>query len=545
MAALFTRKNAWNNGGTFDNPDLLWYAKAVKIMQARPISDPTSWWFYAAIHGQFLLPGSMIPAPRPGKKDYRFLNWINLQYIPPSAQIGKLPAQKLTDFFWDQCQHATWFFLPWHRGYLAAIENLLRDIIVTQLNGPADWALPFWNYFKGPGQYSIPKAFHDQKLPDGTANPLFVSERYGVKIDVGNKKDQAHDLCQWDTIYNDGPDATPKGRGNLTGYYYGGGKTGFLHGAIDPDHNETGDIEENPHNTIHGMIGSQDSRGYLGLMAVPHTAALDPIFYLHHANIDRMWTAWNVTGNNKNSTDADWLKGPSANGNSSFAMPLDPNGKPWYYTPAEMASTSNLKYNGSSYSYTYEDLTLTSFNNTKPAQTFTLLERFIKLGVSEKDHSKSIIMDSKINNELVGASTSPITVKGTEANAEVKLNTSTWKSVSKSLLEASFTEIPDAVYLKLEGVKGGNDANSLSVYVNEKFVKSVSLFGLLSASMNDTGHGSGGLSFKFDITDIIDDMHLAGTINVDQLNVQIKTKQTLSEDDSITIDRIGVYRAGK
>ena len=52
--ATYTRANAWNHGGTFDNPDLLWYAKGVEAMQARAISDPASWWFFAAMHGQYL-----------------------------------------------------------------------------------------------------------------------------------------------------------------------------------------------------------------------------------------------------------------------------------------------------------------------------------------------------------------------------------------------------------------------------------------------------------------------------------------------------------
>src|SRR5580704_1749708 len=32
--ATYTRANAWNNGGTFANTDLLWYAKGVGAMQA-------------------------------------------------------------------------------------------------------------------------------------------------------------------------------------------------------------------------------------------------------------------------------------------------------------------------------------------------------------------------------------------------------------------------------------------------------------------------------------------------------------------------------
>jgi tyrosinase len=46
--ATHTRANAWNKGGTFDNPELLWYAKGVSAMQARAISEPASWWLSLA-----------------------------------------------------------------------------------------------------------------------------------------------------------------------------------------------------------------------------------------------------------------------------------------------------------------------------------------------------------------------------------------------------------------------------------------------------------------------------------------------------------------
>ena len=41
-----------------------------------------------------------------------------------------------------------------------------------------------------------------------------------------------------------------------------------------------GDIESNPHNNVHVDIG-----GWMG--SVP-TAAQDPVFYVHHSNIDRL-----------------------------------------------------------------------------------------------------------------------------------------------------------------------------------------------------------------------------------------------------------------
>jgi len=66
--ATYTRANAWNNGGTFANTDLLWYAKGVGVMQARQLSDSASWWFFAAIHGEYLTEGQFpgwgsLPSP--------------------------------------------------------------------------------------------------------------------------------------------------------------------------------------------------------------------------------------------------------------------------------------------------------------------------------------------------------------------------------------------------------------------------------------------------------------------------------------------------
>ena len=311
--ATYTRRNAWNSDGNFSNPDLFWYAKAVSEMQSRPISDPTSWWFYAAIHGQFLT----IKLP----PQYSYLEWQHIAYIPPAAHLNHLPAPNQVRLFWDQCQHGTWFFPPWHRGYLVALENILREIIVGQLQGPSDWALPYWNYLKdddGFSQAAIPPAFTAHQMPDGSKNPLFVEERYGpdgngnIYVQVGaNPQTSANDECQWDIIYSESIHPAPTGVGNLYGYYYGGSETGFSH-----SNDGFGDLESNPHNFVHGMVGGRkkgNSRN--GLMGVPATAALDPIFYLHNANIDRMWAAWNTTGNNPNPTDPNWLTGPSANGN--------------------------------------------------------------------------------------------------------------------------------------------------------------------------------------------------------------------------------------
>ena len=46
-------------------------------------------------------------------------------------------------------------------------------------------------------------------------------------------------------------------------------------------------------------------------MFLPITAALDPIFWLHHCNIDRLWEVWIQRKNtNQNPDKSDWLKEP-------------------------------------------------------------------------------------------------------------------------------------------------------------------------------------------------------------------------------------------
>jgi tyrosinase len=130
--ATFTRRNTWNSGGTFTNLDLLWYAKGVGAMQARAINDPASWWFFAAIHGQYL---------QDPKVPIYFANGWGAIPSPPSVPIGNQYQAPSSTQFWDQCQHQTWFFAPWHRGYLLALEAQIRADVI-KLGGPSTWALP-------------------------------------------------------------------------------------------------------------------------------------------------------------------------------------------------------------------------------------------------------------------------------------------------------------------------------------------------------------------------------------------------------------------
>lgn len=508
--ANFMRKNAWtaNNGGQFKNADgsytdLYWYAKAVGVMMSKKFDDPTSWWFYAAIHGQYLVDNDGSGAPPVG-----FPNWANIPPVP-QVPISPIPSKPMMDKYWNQCQHAGWFFPPWHRGYIYAIENILRGIIIG-MNGPSTWALPYWNYLNsGTNQYNIPPAFGLTNLPDGTSNPLYVTARYGptgngiIFVQIPPVSQQ----CQQATVFTDG---------------YGGGKTGFDH--FD---SSTGDLEQNPHNIVHGMVGGQISNSSWGLMADSGLAALDPIFYLHHCNIDRMWASWNLNGKT-NPSDPDWLNGPSSSGDRKFYMPK-PDGTPWLYTPSMVNNISQLNYN-------YDDLQLSVTLFSKNTM------RLRKLGLGNINLKTVKKMEKKVTPELIGASTTPTNLGASGANALVKLDSSGMKKVTKSLLMASETKLPDEVYLQLEGVKGTIDANMYTVSVNQKYAGHISLFGLRMASTKNNHHAGAGLTIKLNISSIMDELYLNNelTDNLDVIIQPVGGHSYVGSD--CTIERISVYK---
>ena len=52
--------------------------------------------------------------------------------LPPILTLRDLPGEAFPSAsdqqrFWNQCQHQTWYFLPWHRGYLLGLEAVVRD----------------------------------------------------------------------------------------------------------------------------------------------------------------------------------------------------------------------------------------------------------------------------------------------------------------------------------------------------------------------------------------------------------------------------------
>ncbi|MGZ9099036.1 MAG: tyrosinase family protein [Brevundimonas sp.] len=146
-------------------------------------------------------------------------------------------------------QHNNGLFLPWHRLQLAHLER-----IIAELTGHAGFAMPYWD------------AQEHQTLPSWVTAadaPLYERQRArGVDVLDFNAARWARSPYM-SRLTSDGFETfagkLPDGAGMVEGY---------------------------GHNYIHELVG--------GLMKRLSTAATDPIFWLHHANVDRVWATWHA-----------------------------------------------------------------------------------------------------------------------------------------------------------------------------------------------------------------------------------------------------------
>jgi tyrosinase len=523
-----TRKNVWKLTQPWDDT-LLWYARAVGELQKRPITDPTSWNSLGAMHG------------------FRQELWTAFGYVTPTTP---LPSPAVRARLWQQCQHQTWYFLPWHRGYLGAFEAIIRDAI-AKLGGPSDWALPYWNYSADAQSLQLPPAFAAKQLPSGGDNPLFTPRRYG-------RGDGTVVIDPRDVLLGALNERYYTGTGPNGATGFGGLKTEFNHfaAAQDATHNYNGQLEARPHGIVHVRVGGytdpNDSHKW-GLMTNPDTAALDPIFWLHHANIDRLWKVWlrqtapaaAPPDQFHNPTDTAWLDGPL---DRKFVMPK-PDGTEFTFTSRGMLDTT-----APALDYIYDDDT-----SPQPAAN-ALVARFERLGVPAgraAEFAGAVRMSPLKTAELVGANQSVVRLNDATVETKVQLDSAVRNNLAASLrvesLAVAAPREPDRVYLNLENIKSPTDAAVIYVYVNlpagakpedhpESFAGAVSLFGASKSTASDGTHGGNGISESLDITRIVDALHVTDALGP-ELTVQFVAGSP-GAMDNVTIDRVSVYRQG-
>ncbi|EES13482.1 polyphenol oxidase II, chloroplastic [Sorghum bicolor] len=249
--------------------------------------------------------------------------------------------------------HFSWIFAPWHRMYIYFYERALGDLI-----GDDTFALPYWGW-DTPAGMGIPAVF---KGDDD--NPLFDPYRNMDNNDALIDLDYLKTPRRPTVPFTPPPvsDAAARQayddavRTNLATVYIqqirdGKGPRAFLgeklcseassrvkevnerskrrQGAGAPKvkaSNAQGTLERMAHTTVHVWAGRSspkapatctvDGGGVVAHDGKPHcnndmgflgTAGRDPLFYSHHANVDRMWHLWSTKLGGKGFDDAEWL----------------------------------------------------------------------------------------------------------------------------------------------------------------------------------------------------------------------------------------------
>lgn len=275
-------------------------------------------------------------------------------YAKAVGHMLSLPADHPHNWFRNafvhfmDCPHGNWWFYVWHRGFVGFVEQTVRHY-----SGMDDFAFPYWDWtenpalpqamFKGP-LTPVADAFapYTRDLPTFTAFIQPALKSYWSKLNKAQQVQQGlrgnktfDDL--WNGVTgNNGSDpgdqafaATARARyptannaalpqyladmcdpaaialGLAPKLFNAGNKTDSFTSSRTASHNAMPGqqgmffslLEGNPHNKIHNYIGgafdSPDSwgDGPFGNMT-NNLSPVDPIFFLHHSNMDRLWWEW-------------------------------------------------------------------------------------------------------------------------------------------------------------------------------------------------------------------------------------------------------------
>lgn len=287
-AAKYTRYNATSAGG---QKALASYAKGIEAMLKLPADDPQNWFRRAFIH--------------------------------------------IMD-----CPHGNWWFFPWHRGLLGYFEQAIRS-----LSQDPTFAIPYWDWTALP---QIPDSMFDGVLdPENAAYEPYTRDlatftsfiqpaltKYWSSLNTAqraqlNARGYKSFGDMWNDVTGNGDPgneafAITSGARYLTrdnpkldaktaydvslpiilsglkpiDFYTSATQVGFnssktaSHNA-QPGQNSFSVIEGFPHNKVHNYVGGVGplDPGPYGNMT-NFLSPVDPLFFLHHANMDRLWDVW-------------------------------------------------------------------------------------------------------------------------------------------------------------------------------------------------------------------------------------------------------------
>src|SRR5919112_3968803 len=426
--------------------------QGIAKMKSRQSSNPTSWIFHANMHGT-------LDPPRPA---------------------------------WNQCQHGSFLFLSWHRMYLYWFERILRAA-----SGNPNLALPYWNWTNA-AQRALPVAF---RQPAAASNPLFVAARAsGMNDGTGQLPASA---VQIGTAMSYPNFSSPLNSGESFG---GRRVTQPIHLAQNPIF---GALEQRPHNVIHGLVGGGGAPNQ-SWMSFPETAARDPIFWLHHANVDRLWKRWlDQEGGRRNPVGNDfWM-------NHDFNF-FDENGDQKSMSGKDVLDTV------SQLDYSYDD-DLPSSGIRVPFAVPAVEE--VAVAAQNDDETERTLLGESVADEG--------TIELGAAPKRVPLRLS--DEASGRFTEAARAEavpLEERIVLNVKGVQfdDQNPGVTYEVYLNlpedqdpdyqsPYYVGNIGFFGMGTHGAEESGHGGHPADMSFDVTDVVRALQERGDWNEGEARV--------------------------
>jgi Common central domain of tyrosinase len=163
------------------------------------------------------------------------------------------------------CEHNSELLWPWHRAYLIAFEDALRAS-----NPPvtSNVTIPYWDWSEPPTGSRYPKAFET------------IAALQGVTCDSSKDKCSPPVVSCRKVCPNPASPVSPALVATIqatpTWRAYGGGLK---------DEGIKGALESEEHDFIHGTYMG-------GLNRNTVRAARDPLFWAHHAFMDKLWAEW-------------------------------------------------------------------------------------------------------------------------------------------------------------------------------------------------------------------------------------------------------------
>jgi hypothetical protein len=163
------------------------------------------------------------------------------------------------------CLHGSedvWF---WHRAFLLHFENRLR---ATNPPESSNITLPYWDWTEvASGNAGYPSAYEQ------TGSPLFHDRIQHART--------AHSLSPLAVARDMKTDGAP----DFVAGLLKDSDWGSFGGTIQGPQGQEGTLESDTHDLIHGSYIGLDNRS-------PKLSVRDPIFWAHHANLDRLVDRW-------------------------------------------------------------------------------------------------------------------------------------------------------------------------------------------------------------------------------------------------------------